>query len=212
METELKDARSFRIEADNDRRLLEEERRALFNEVMELKGNIRVFCRVRPILPSDAQRVDDTTPAPYTYPDSHHSLSVYGRNKQITLPTNAQTFHGGARAQSNTFAFDRVFGPNTSQEDVWRDVKDIVRSACDGYSCCVFAYGQTGSGKSYTMEGSENAEGMIKRSVDMVFDVIKGMEKMGWSGSVDGSFLEIVSDDLLCYLVLNETAVQRDYP
>jgi kinesin family protein C1 len=36
----------------------ETERRKLHNNILELKGNIRVFCRVRPFLPEDAKKCD----------------------------------------------------------------------------------------------------------------------------------------------------------
>ncbi|XP_050190416.1 kinesin-like protein KIFC1 isoform X2 [Myiozetetes cayanensis] len=36
--------------------LLEMERRRLHNDIQELKGNIRVFCRVRPVLPEESER------------------------------------------------------------------------------------------------------------------------------------------------------------
>ncbi|NXX17034.1 KIFC1 protein, partial [Podargus strigoides] len=35
---------------------LEMERRRLHNVIQELKGNIRVFCRVRPVLPKEEER------------------------------------------------------------------------------------------------------------------------------------------------------------
>lgn len=44
------------------------------------------------------------------------------------------------------FDFDRVFGPESKQEDVFEDVSQLVISALDGYNVCMFAYGQTGYG------------------------------------------------------------------
>ena len=49
--------------------------------------------------------------------------------------------------------FDRVFGFNHNQEDVYAEVSPLVTSVLDGYNVCIFAYGQTGSGKTYTMTG-----------------------------------------------------------
>ena len=50
---ELEDARKRVLELEDELREAEMIRRKLHNTVQELKGNIRVFCRVRPILPSD---------------------------------------------------------------------------------------------------------------------------------------------------------------
>jgi Cdc6-like AAA superfamily ATPase len=38
-------------------------------------------------------------------------------------------------------------------EDVFLEVKPILRSALDGHNVCILAYGQTGTGKTYTMVG-----------------------------------------------------------
>lgn len=46
-----------------------------------------------------------------------------------------------------------VFGTESTQSDIFKEVADLVRSAMDGYKVCIFSYGQTGSGKTHTMEG-----------------------------------------------------------
>ncbi|CAE7029727.1 kif11-a [Symbiodinium natans] len=53
------------------------------------------------------------------------------------------------------FSFSSVFGPESSQEDVYDGLKldALMRKVAAGYHATVFAYGQTGSGKTYTMEG-----------------------------------------------------------
>lgn len=49
------------------------------------------------------------------------------------------------------FVFDRVFGPEVSQEGVWEYLSDSINSFVQGYNVSILAYGQSGAGKSYTM-------------------------------------------------------------
>ena len=52
------------------------------------------------------------------------------------------------------FGFDRVFGPDSSNKCIYREVKPIIDSAVDGINGTLFMYGQTGSGKTYSMIGT----------------------------------------------------------
>ena len=61
----------------------------------------------------------------------------------------------------------------------------------------MFAYGQTGTGKTHTMEGSltdEEHKGVIPRSVDTIFDMLK--DPMYSKSSVSVSYLEIYNEEL----------------
>ena len=72
--------------------------------------------------------------------------------------------------KNHEFTFDAVFGPESSQEEVFADAAPVVSSVLDGYSVCVFAYGQTGSGKTYTMEGErDGGRGLSFRAVAELF-------------------------------------------
>ncbi|CAK0859215.1 unnamed protein product, partial [Prorocentrum cordatum] len=76
-----------------------------------------------------------------------------------------------------SFAFDRVFPPEASQEDVYDyAARPTVNSVLRGFNGTVFAYGQTSSGKTYTMEGPDIQDkvlqGVIPRMVWSVFDGI----------------------------------------
>ena len=39
----------------------------------------------------------------------------------------------------------------------------LLKKISEGYNGCVFAYGQTGSGKTFTMEGTSDQPGIMKR-------------------------------------------------
>ncbi|XP_020089510.1 kinesin-like protein KIN-14D isoform X2 [Ananas comosus] len=114
------------------------ENRKLYNEIQELKGNIRVYCRIRPFLPGENRK--STT------------IEYIGQNGEILLANPSKQGKDGHKM----FTFNKVFGPVVTQEEVFVDIQPLIRSVLDGYNVCIFAYGQTGSGKTYTMTGPNN--------------------------------------------------------
>nr|XP_013813952.1 PREDICTED: carboxy-terminal kinesin 2-like [Apteryx mantelli mantelli] len=171
---------------------LEMERRRLHNLVQELKGNIRVFCRVRPLLESEKE----------TQKGLEHLRFSPHDNKALTL-CRAEESHTGRERKGDVrydFSFDRVFPPACSQEEVFEEIALLVQSALDGYHVCIFAYGQTGSGKTYTMEGPDGLEpetrGMIPRAVRQLFRGAEELAAKGWQYRFTASFLEIYNESL----------------
>ncbi|KAJ8372456.1 hypothetical protein AAFF_G00289010 [Aldrovandia affinis] len=165
----------------------EMERRRLHNTVQELKGNIRVFCRVRPLLTGDQNHM-------------HHIEFPAHDNKALKLAKTEESHTGraGDTQKSYSFSFDRVFGPAAAQSEVFQEISLLVQSALDGYSVCCFAYGQTGSGKTHTMEGGEadEAQGMIPRAVRQVFRATHDLREHGWQYTFVASFVEIYNETL----------------
>ncbi|XP_073339738.1 kinesin-like protein KIFC1 [Pagrus major] len=163
----------------------EMERRRLHNTIQELKGNIRVFCRVRPL-------VDGSL--------SKHIQLPASDIKTITLAKSEESHTGKtAETQKNyNFSFDRVFGPVASQQEVFEEISLLVQSALDGYNVCCFAYGQTGSGKTYTMEGNEydQTRGVIPRAVQQIFRAAEKLATQGWEFTFTASFVEIYNETL----------------
>ncbi|PWY74346.1 kinesin-domain-containing protein [Aspergillus heteromorphus CBS 117.55] len=159
-------------------------RRKLHNQVQELKGNIRVFCRVRPSLPSDPP----TAVAQIQFPDEAED------SKEIALqgPEEKSSLGVVSRKNSN-FAFDRVFGPSTQNAEVFDEISQLVQSALDGYNVCIFCYGQTGSGKTHTMS---SLDGMIPRAVHQIYETARGLEEKGWRYTMEGSFVEVYNENL----------------
>lgn len=86
--------------------------------------------------------------------------------------TSDTTCHVQSDELQMTFTFDRVFGTNSTQEDVFNfSLRQTVDDVLNGYNGTVLAYGQTGAGKSYTMMGSQTGEfrGAIPRIVEAIF-------------------------------------------
>ncbi|XP_074311733.1 kinesin-like protein KIN-14I isoform X2 [Silene latifolia] len=140
--------------ASGYRKVLEENRR-LYNQVQDLKGNIRVYCRVRPFLPGQANGLTTVD-------------HIEDGNITIMNPNVKNTKEG-----KKIFNFNKVFGPYATQAEVYVDMQPLVRSCLDGYNVCIFAYGQTGAGKTYTMSGpndvTEETYGVNYRALNDLF-------------------------------------------
>ena len=188
---EMENAKMGAMAADDLRKLAEEKtqriaelegelldaealRRQMFNQIQELRGNVRVFCRVRP------SGNDNATPCVETLPD--------------TTSVNLQL----GPKKSSAFSFDRAFGPESTQEEVFGEVSGLVQSALDGYKVCLFSYGQTGSGKTHTMLGGsdDSSRGIIPRAVEKVVEASKINEVKGWSYKMKASYVEIYNETI----------------
>ncbi|KAK2378199.1 kinesin protein KIN-14F [Trifolium repens] len=135
-----------------------EENRSLYNQVIDLKGSIRVYCRVRPFL---GQSIGQST------------VDYIGENGNIMI---VNPLKQGKDARK-VFSFNKVFATNATQAQIYSDTKPLVRSVLDGYNACIFAYGQTGSGKTYTMSGpdlmTEETWGVNYRALRDLFHISK---------------------------------------
>lgn len=192
--TKLSSNQACKIELYEEKeRAFETERRRLHNTIQELKGNIRVFCRVRPLLGEEIEM----------FKGEIRHIEV-GDEKTMALVRSAESPNesvaGGLKGKNAKydFEFDRVFKPETTQEQVFEEISQLVQSAIDGYNVCVFAYGQTGSGKTFTMEGGTQPgqEGMIPLTLEKIYEQTKALEDKGWSYKMEASFLEIYNEEI----------------
>ncbi|XP_054053221.1 kinesin-like protein KIF25 isoform X1 [Rissa tridactyla] len=162
-----------------------QKRRALHNSLVELRGNIRVHCRIRPLLPFD------TAAGHSISQDRQRSFSekvAYAVDDETVLVKCSRPGHASI---NKTFQFERVYSASESQDAVFADVAPLLTSLLDGllhcilhpetwrelnhrftdctfdfaspervprYNVCIMAYGQTGSGKTYTMLGPQLEE------------------------------------------------------
>ncbi|KAK8673861.1 hypothetical protein V6N13_112171 [Hibiscus sabdariffa] len=151
-------------------------RKELYNQIQDTKGNIRVFCRCRPLSKEEtsagfAQVVDFDA----------------AKDGGLGILTGAST--------KKNFKFDRVYTPTDNQVDVFADALPLVTSVLDGYNVCIFAYGQTGTGKTFTMEGTDQNRGVNYRTLEELFQIAKERSD-SFTYNISVSVLEVYNEQI----------------
>ncbi|KAM0858994.1 hypothetical protein ACQ4PT_047517 [Festuca glaucescens] len=167
------------------------ENRNLYNMLQEVRGNIRVFCRIRPL-----------------NSESISSIEHIGNDGSLMVcdPSKAQTTR-------KIFQFNKTFGPTTTQDEVYMETQSLIRSVMDGYNVCIFAYGQTGSGKTHTMCGpsgglSSNDLGVNNMALNYLFTISTSREDMKYDIRVQ--MVEIYNEQVRD--LLSEDTSSMKYP
>ncbi|XP_019445368.1 PREDICTED: kinesin-like protein KIN-14R isoform X12 [Lupinus angustifolius] len=162
------------------------QRKKLFNEVQEAKGNIRVFCRCRPLNKVEISAGCSTVVDFDAAQDGCLGILTSGSTKK-------------------SFRFDRVCTPKDDQVDIFADVSSMAISVLDGYNCCIFAYGQTGSGKTFTMEGIEHNRGVNYRTLELLFKISKERSET-FAYDISVSVLEVYNEQIRDLLATGPTS------
>eukprot|EP00392_Amoebophrya_sp_AT5.2_P002715 g2720.t1 len=189
----IEEARTYAAKVSQKRSLLVLRTKERFNEYIEVKGNIRVFVRIRPL----AEGGNEGKPA---------NIRVDERSGIVQLTSESFLNVSGCTEQTNTwqFHFDRVFNTDSTQKEVFEEISQLVKSALDGYKVAILAYGQTGGGKTYTMEGPpmkqlnastfEHKAGVLPRAAHHIFQHIKNTS--GWKFECSISYVEIYNENV----------------
>ncbi|XP_054414455.2 kinesin-like protein KIF25 isoform X1 [Pongo abelii] len=191
------------------RHQLERQRRkVLHNSLVELKGNIRVHCRIRPLLPFDSESDDPVLQSSSISREVAHAVD----DETVLVKCDRP----GHPLINKTYHFERVYGPAESQSAVFGDVCPLLTSLLDGYNICIMAYGQTGSGKSYTMLGPHSDDGpvlpldpqsdlgIIPRVAEELFRLIS--ENPSRNPKVEVSIVEVYNNDIFDLLAKDSIA------
>uniref|UniRef100_A0A4X2M9K9 Kinesin family member 5A n=1 Tax=Vombatus ursinus TaxID=29139 RepID=A0A4X2M9K9_VOMUR len=144
--------------------------------------SIKVLCRFRPLNQSEILRGDKFIP-------------LFQGDDSVII--------GG-----KPYVFDRVFPPNTTQEQVYHAcAMQIVKDVLAGYNGTIFAYGQTSSGKTHTMEGKlhdPQLMGIIPRIARDIFNHIYSMDE-NLEFHIKVSYFEIYLDKIRDLLDVTKT-------
>ncbi|WFD32825.1 kinesin-like nuclear fusion protein [Malassezia sp. CBS 17886] len=195
LRSDLAETRARNAALEQTLRDAESVRRRLHNQVQELRGNVRVFARVRP-------STDGAACALLRFPDTQ-------LHTQLEVCSHAESATGQATVRTQHFTFDHVFPPAASQAAVFEEVSALMQSVLDGYNTTIFAYGQTGSGKTHTLEGtdaepaggeaggvSSDAAGLIPRAISMLWREAARLAEQGWVYTFDAQMLQIYLDQI----------------
>ncbi|KAJ3214835.1 Kinesin-like protein kif21b [Dinochytrium kinnereticum] len=109
---------------------------------------------------------------------------------------------------SRSFTFDEVFGPESTQAEVYDvSLNPLVERFLEGFNSTALAYGQTGSGKTWSMgTGLDSAsvspeqQGIVPRAISEIFSKLEARKDHcphGFKYIVAVSFMELYNEDLV---------------
>ncbi len=168
--------------------------------IHNIRGNILVYCRIKPSLLKNEENTI------ISFPEILES-NINNTNNQVL--TNIELKNN---LMKNSYHFDRIFPENTSQYEIFDEIKSFIQSSLDGDNICIFAYGATGSGKTYTMQGKieENnnnfitqKSGILPRTAKFIFEEKKRLEKMNEKLDISFSAIEIYNETIYDLLISN---------
>ncbi|KAL1527776.1 hypothetical protein AB1Y20_009161 [Prymnesium parvum] len=152
-------------------------RQQLQDQLQELKGSIRVLCRMRPATTSEGAAVANVTS------DTTLSLSQPGKDDR------------------KNFTFDHVFGSACDQASVFEEVEPVIHSVLNGFNT---GSGKTFTMEGVREAGGHSI-GINPRAVKHLFELIAERRQLsamsseasdGWTYEVAVSYLEIYNENL----------------
>lgn len=150
-----------------------------------ITGNVKVFCRFRPLNQRELETAEDTLCVDFK---DEKTCSVMGINKNT------------GTEEPIDYNFDYTFDLASKQENVYKiAVMPIINSVLEGFNGSIMAYGQTSSGKTHTMLGpsidDDENKGIIPRMVGGIFEKIESAAE-DIEFSVKVSFIEIYNEKI----------------
>eukprot|EP01047_Picozoa_sp_COSAG01_P073836 COSAG01_NODE_12156_length_1789_cov_6.102246_1_plen_133_part_10 len=114
------------------------------------EANVLVCVRVRPQNAAEAGKrclveIVDANCVCFD-PKSTRGDTAAQEGETATTKLQQRLASGGRRSREQFFKFDRVFGPEATQKEVFdTTAKGVIDSVLTGHNATVFAYGATGS-------------------------------------------------------------------
>ncbi|XP_065353249.1 kinesin-like protein KIF18B isoform X2 [Cloeon dipterum] len=152
---------------------------------------LKVVVRVRPLLGNEARAWNTIRVL------SDQTLMLGPKVENAAADAWGHDF-AGDRARGNKdliFGFDRVFGPDCNNRDIYgASIQETISKLIDGFNCSIFAYGPTGSGKTHTMLGNPDEKGLIFLLLNDIYTRIENEKNISFVINV--SYLEVYNENV----------------
>jgi hypothetical protein len=178
--------------------------------------------RIRPTTSQDLTSIPARFQRSVIHAISNTTVSVDPTSSTANANGPAQPTATAAPAKKQTFGFDQVHPPDTTQYSLFTTTAaPLISRFIEGFNCTILAYGQTSSGKTYSMTGVDldadpadpnSGMGIIPRAVSTIFQKareLKDERAAGWQFSIKTSFVEIYNEDLIDLLGIDDSAGAR---
>ena len=102
-----------------------------------------------------------------------------------------------SKTEKYSYEFDYIFDYTAQQSKVYEySAEFLVRNIFEGFNSTIFAYGAIGSGKSYTMFGTNDKPGIIIRSINQMFTIMKE-QKINLNYFLQMSYYKIYNETII---------------
>jgi len=163
----LEGSRAAKAALEKQRLEGEKHRRELNGRILDLKGNLRVFCRVAT---EGAVAV-------------HHDDNGLG---------SVEVSHAGGDTAKSQFGFDKQFAASSTQAQIFQEASGLVRDALDGFKVGLLSYGPDARLNRHTLFGGEGTEaGILPRTMEALFARVDELKSAGWDYHLELSFVEV---------------------
>lgn len=129
---------------------------------------VKVYLRVRPLLPSELERQEDQGCVRI---ENVETLVLQAPKDSFAQKSNER----GIGQATHKFTFSQIFGPEVGQSSFFNmTVKEMVKDVLKGQNWLIYTYGVTNSGKTHTIQGTAKDGGILPRSLALIFNSVQG--------------------------------------
>uniref|UniRef100_UPI00398F44A3 kinesin-like protein KIF20A n=1 Tax=Pristiophorus japonicus TaxID=55135 RepID=UPI00398F44A3 len=132
------------------------------------EDRVKIYLRVRPFTETELEKGESQG---CVLIEGSETLVVRAPKDSFAMRSSER----GIGQAVHKFTFSQIFDPETTQK-VFFDVvmKNLVKETLEGQNCLVYTYGVSNSGKTYTIQGSRHDNGILPRSLAVIFNSLQG--------------------------------------